>query len=149
MSEPTPRDAWHEDLLATLRARAEKSRRQAGPTPTADVPTYNWPEVSSRLSRAAAVAVADSAISVGRQHTGLRRALIVRLRGLMVSLLRFLTSRQSEYNLGVLYALRETGGAVRSLEQRLAVHEKEIGQLRERITHLEAHLPAERTRKAS
>ena len=148
MSEPAPRDAWHDNLLDTMRARAEQIRHQASPS-VADTPVYNWPEVSSRLGRAAAVAVADDAIPMSSRHTGLRLVVLVRVRKLTVALLRFLTVRQSEYNLGVLHALRETGKAVRSLEQRLAERDKEIRQLRERISHLEQHLPSEIVRKAS
>ncbi len=148
MTEPAPPDAWHDTLLDTLRARAERSRRQP-PTPVADAPIYNWPEVSSYLGRAAAVAVADDAPPVSPRHTGLRRVIFVSVRKLAVTLLRFLTVRQSEYNLGILHALREMGKAVRSLEQRLAERDHEIRQLRERLSHLEQHLPSEIVRKAS
>jgi hypothetical protein len=149
MSDIGPRDAWHEQLLETIRARAERNQRQPGLVPTASRPVYNWPEVSSRLSRAAAVAVPDATIPVSRRHSGLRRALILRLRRLIVSLLRFLTVRQTEYNLGVLHALRDTGKAVRSLEQLLLARDEELRHLRERVAHLEKHLPVEAVRQAS
>jgi hypothetical protein len=149
MSATGPHDAWYEELLATLRARADESRRRAGAGPADEARAYNWPEVSSLLARAGAVAVADHPVSAGGRHRGLRRALVLRLRRAIVSLLRFLTARQSEYNRGVLHALRETGEAVRSLERRLATREKEIEHLRERISHWEAHLPVEASRKAS
>jgi hypothetical protein len=149
MSETGPPDPWHEALLATIRERAEENQRQLGTTPAASRPVYNWPEVSSRLSRAAAVAVADATIPVDRRHTGLRRGLILAVRRLIASLLRFLTARQSDYNLGILEAMHETGRAVRSLEKRLAAQDEELTQLRERISHLEKHLSAEVVRKAS
>jgi hypothetical protein len=149
MSELGPRDAWHEELLTIIRERAQKNQRHCGPSTAGTAAVYNWPEVSSRLSSAAAVAVADATIPVDRRHTALRRALILGVRRLIVSLLHFLTARQSEYNLGVLHALRETGKAVRALEQRLTAQDEEIRQLRERISHLEKHLPVEVNRKAS
>ncbi len=149
MTELQPRDAWHDDLLATIRARAEQNEQRLGPLPGANDPVYNWPEVSSRLSRAEAAAVADAAIPVDRRHRGIRRVLILRVRTLIVSLLRFLTARQSRYNLDVLQALRETGKTVRSLETRLTARDDEVRQLRERLSHLERHLPTEAVRQAS
>jgi uncharacterized protein YigA (DUF484 family) len=71
------------------------------------------------------------------------------LRRVIVAVLRFLTVRQSEYNLGVLHALRETGKAVRSLEKQMAIQNEEIRQLRERLSHLEAHPPVDEIRQAS
>jgi hypothetical protein len=147
MSEAGTRDAWLENLQRRIRTRAEKSQLLDAATPIAPVPAFNWPEVSSRLGQAAAVAVADDNLTVGRHHTGLRRAL--RLRLLIVAALRFLTIRQSEYNLGVLHALRETGKAVRSLEKQLAIQNEEIRQLRERLSHLEEHPSVEGIRQAS
>jgi hypothetical protein len=149
MSETPTRDPWHDTLLATVRARAEQSRRRRDTTPPAHVPVYNWPEVSSLLSRAAARAVADATIPVDRRHTGLRRALILAVRRFLASLLRFLTARQSDYNRAVLEALHQTGRAVRSLEKRLAARDEQLRRLRERISRLEQHLSAETTRKAS
>jgi hypothetical protein len=149
MSETGSPDPWHDALLATLRGRAEAKRRQRDPTPPARASVYNWPEVSSLLSRAAARAVADATISVDRRHTGLRRALILIVRRFLASLLRFLTARQSDYNRAVLDALHQTGRAVRSLEQRLAARDDELSQLRQRISELEKHLSAEVVRKAS
>jgi hypothetical protein len=105
--------------------------------------------VSSLLSRAAAVAVADATIPVDRRHTGLPRAFILAVRRFIATLVRFLTVRQSAYNRGVLDALRQTGRAVRSLEKRLAARDEELSQLRQRVSHLEKHLPAEVLRKAS
>jgi hypothetical protein len=149
MSEAGSCDAWHDALLARIRERALENRRQHSPTPQASLPIYNWPEVSSRLSRASAVAVADATISLDRRHTGLRRELIFQIRGLIAYLLRFLTSRQTAYNLDVLQALRETGRGLRALEQRLAQQDQDIGQLRNRISHLEKQLPVELNCKAS
>jgi hypothetical protein len=149
MSETGTRDAWLDDLQRRIRTRAEKSQLLRDERPIAPVPAFNWPEVSSRLGQAAAVAVADDKIPVGRHHTGLRRVVILRLRRLIVAALRFLTTRQSEYNLGVLHALRETGKAVRSLENQLAIQNEEIRQLRERLSHLEEHPPVEEIRQAS
>ena len=117
--------------------------------PAAQAPVYNWPEVSSLLSRAAARAVADATISVDRRHRGVRRALILTLRRFIASLLRFLTARQSDYNRAVLDAVHQTGRAVRSLEKRLAAKDDELSQLRQRISRLEKLLPAEVVRKAS
>jgi hypothetical protein len=149
MSETGAHDPWHEALLATLRERAESNQRQHGASPVANVPIYNWPEVSSSLSRATTVAVADATISVDRRHTGLRRALILGIRSVVVALLRFLTARQSEYNLAIVHAARETGRGVRALEKRLAAQDEEIRQLGQRISHLEEHLPVDIIRKAS
>jgi hypothetical protein len=149
MSETGAHDPWHEALLATLRERAESNQRQHGTSAVANVPIYNWPEVSSSLSRAATVAVADATIPVDRRHTGVRRTLIIGIRRVIVALLRFLTTRQSEYNFAIVHAVRETGRGVRSLEKRLAAQDEETRQLRQRISHLEKHLPVEINRKAS
>jgi hypothetical protein len=149
MTEAGIRDAWLDDLQRGIGTRAKKKQLQQGDTQISPVPVFNWPEVSSRLEQAAAVAVADDNITVGRHHTGLRRAFVLRLRQLIVTALRFLTTRQSEYNLGVLHALRETGKAVRSLEKQLAAQNEEIRQLRERLSHLEEHPPVEGIRQAS
>jgi hypothetical protein len=149
MSATGSHDPWHEALLATIRERAETNQRQFGASPVATVPVYNWPQVSSRLSQATAVAETDATIPVHRRHTGLRRALILGIRRVIIVLLRFLTVRQSEYNLAVVHAVRETGRGVRSLEKRLAAQDEEIRQLRQRISHLETHLPADINRKAS
>jgi hypothetical protein len=149
MSKSCPRDVWHDELLATIRARAEENSRSARPAPTRGVVSSNWPEVSSLLNRAGAVAVADASIPVGGHHTGVRRALVIGIRRVIVTLLHFLTARQSEYNLAVLHALRDTAQGLRSLEQQADARDKEIEQLRERISHLEAHLPIQGARKAS
>lgn len=149
MPEAGSRDTWLDDLQRLIRTRAQMRQLQQGDTPIAPVPVFNWPEVSSRLGQAAAVAVVDDNVTVGRHHTGLRRAFILRLRRFLVAAMRFLTVRQSEYNLGVLHALRETGKAVRCLEKQLAIQNEEIRQLRERLSHLEKHPPVDGIRHAS
>jgi hypothetical protein len=149
MSQIDRPDPWHDALLATIRERADKNQRRHGTISVAHGSVYNWPEVSSLLSRAAARAVADATIPVDRRHSGLRRALILAVRRLLASLLRFLTARQSDYNRAVLDALHQTGRAVLSLEKRLAAQDEELSQLRERLARLEQRPSAEAARKAS
>src|SRR5579862_3361004 len=104
MTEPTP-DAWHDNLLDTIRERAQRNETQLNAhSPNPHV--YNWPEVSSRLNQATTVALAQEAPLVGPHHTGLRRIIVGAIRRLIVTLSRFLTNRQSEYNISLVDSMR-------------------------------------------
>jgi hypothetical protein len=145
MLETGKPDAWHEQLLATIRERAAKNQTTLAAKPRATEitePVYNWPEVSNRLGRATAVALLEDAPLFNPRHTGLRRYVIFRIRRLIVILLRFVTNRQSEFNNHLVQSVHETGKAVRRLERRLATQDGEICRLRDRISHLERHSTA-------
>jgi hypothetical protein len=145
MFETGQPDAWHEQVIATIRERAAKNQTSLACNPNAtatDAPIYNWPEVSNRLGRATAVSAVEDAPLCNPRHTGLGRYIIIAIRRRIVILLRFLTNRQSEFNNHLVQSVHETGTAVQRLERRLAAQDQEIWHLRERISHLERHSTA-------
>jgi hypothetical protein len=140
----------HEEVRAE--ARLQRARVAAViPLPDKNPGRWclNWLEVKGRLGNAAELTEAGTPPGLNRAP-GMRRWVAGLLARVVLRLARFITSRQTAYNVTLLDLVRDTAEALHEVETRLV-------EQQERLRHLEATLaqvqlgqrPAAPERKAS
>lgn len=139
------------EQAASMRERAVAAIPLAGRGPS--VWTFNWLEVKARLKIGAGLAQLGAVPLLPRLH-GLQRRLALAASRLILYLTRFLTSRQTDFNVCLLDALREMGEALHTAETRLVQQQEQIRLLEATLSQLQLRTAGmarrdERERKAS
>jgi hypothetical protein len=111
--------------------------------------SFNWLEVKARLKIGSGLAQLGTMPLLPRFH-GLKRKLALSASRIILYLTRFLTSRQSDFNVCLLDALREMGEALHSVETRVVQQQEQIRLLEATVCQLQLRVAsAGITRKAS
>ncbi len=130
-----------DELKAQIREQAASMRERAA----ASIPlaargssawSFNWLEVKARLKIGAGLAQLGAVPLLPRFH-GLQRRLALAASRLILYLTRFLTSRQTDFNVCLLDALREMGEALHSVETRVVQQQEQIRLLEATISQLQ------------
>lgn len=130
-----------EELKKRIRAQAADMRERA----VAAVPLaarspaawcFNWLEIKDRLKIGAGLAQLGGAPLMARFH-GIKRRLALAASRIVLYLTRFLTSRQTDYNVCVLDILREMGEALHISETRLIQQQEQIRLLQATINQMQ------------
>lgn len=130
-----------DELKARIREQAASMRERA----TASVPlaarsaaawSFNWLEVKSRLKIGAGLAQLGAMPLLPRFH-GLKRRLALAASRVVLLLTRFLTSRQTDFNVCLLDALREMGEALHTVETRVVQQQEQIRLLEAAVSQLQ------------
>ncbi|HEY7156633.1 MAG TPA: hypothetical protein VH575_21875 [Gemmataceae bacterium] len=130
-----------DELKARIREQAAGMRERAA----AAVPlaarssaawSFNWLEVKSRLKIGARLAQLGEMPLLPRFH-GLKRRLALAASRVVLLLTRFLTSRQTDFNVCLLDALREMGEALHTVETRLVQQQEQIRLLEATVSQLQ------------
>jgi hypothetical protein len=100
--------------------------------------------VKSRLKLGAALAQLGTLPLFPRFH-GIKRRLALVAARVILYLLRFLTSRQTDFNVCLLDALREMGEALHSVETRLVQQQEQIRLLDATVSQLQLRLSSSTT----
>ena len=148
-----------DDLKSRIREQAASMReRAAASIPLAargsSVWTFNWLEVKARLKIGAGLAQLGAVPLLPRFH-GIQRQLALAASRVILFLTRFLTSRQTDFNVCLLDALREMGEALHSVDTRVVQQQEQIRLLEATISQLQLRvgsgstLRGELERKAS
>jgi hypothetical protein len=149
-----------DELKARIREQAAGMRERAAsatplPPDGSSVWSFNWLEVKSRLKIAAGLAQLGVLPLLPRFH-GLKRRLALAASRVILYLTRFLTTRQSDFNVCALDALRGMGEALHAVETRVVEQQERIHLLEATICQLQlriANIPptrrSELERKAS
>lgn len=149
-----------DELKERIREQAAEMRESVPATlplgaHTASPRAFNWLEVKARLKIGSGLAKMGALPLLPRFH-GLRRRLALAAAHVVLYLTRFLTGRQSEFNVCLLDALRDMGEALHTVETRLVQQQEQIrqleatvGQLQMRVGGNPAPRLAEIERKAS
>jgi hypothetical protein len=133
---------WDLDELKTrIREQAAGMReRAAAAIPLAargaSVWSFNWLEVKSRLKIGSNLARLGAVPLLPRLHGIKRQLALVAARVILVAT-RFLTSRQTDFNVCLLDALREMGEALHSVESRVVQQQEQIRLLEATISQLQ------------
>jgi hypothetical protein len=144
MSETNPPDWDLDELKARIREQAASMRERAA----ASVPlaarssaawSFNWLEVKSRLKIGAGLAHLGAVPLLPRFH-GLTRRLALAGAKVVLYLTRFLTSRQTDFNVCLLDALREMGEALHTVETRVVQQQEQIRLLEATVNQLQLRL---------
>jgi hypothetical protein len=116
---------------------------------------FNWLEFKARLKIGAGLAKLGERPLLPRFH-GIKRQLALSVARIVLFLTRFLTSRQTDFNVATLDSLREIGEALHSVETRVVQQQEQIrlleatvGQLQLRVSSGGVPRRAELERKAS
>lgn len=138
------------EQAASMRERAASSIPLAARGPS--VWSFNWLEVKSRLKIGAGLAQLGAVPLLPRFH-GIKRRMALAASRVILFLTRFLTSRQTDFNVCLLDALREMGEALHSVESRVVQQQEQIRLLEATISQLQFRVTAPRfgelERKAS
>lgn len=149
-----------DELKERIREQAAGMRERAAsatplPPDGSSIWSFNWLEVKSRLKIASGLAQLGAAPLLPRFH-GIKRRLALAASRVILYLTRFLTTRQSDFNVCTLDALRGLGEALHAVETRVVQQQEQIRLLEATITQLQFRLahtgPGRRTeleRKAS
>jgi hypothetical protein len=143
-----------EELKARIRARAARKRAEVG----AVVPlaakarggwTFNWLEAKAILKTAATFAECGKPPTHENRH-GLKLWVARLLSNTVIRLTRFITSRQTDYNVSLLDTVRDMAEALHDVETRVVGQQEQIRQLEAVVCQLQlrAGFPAGE-RKAS
>lgn len=135
-----------DELKARIREQAASMReRAAASIPLAargpSVWSFNWLEVKARLKIGAGLAQLGAVPLLPRFH-GIRRKLALAASRVILFLTRFLTSRQTDFNVCLLDALREMGEALHSVESRVVQQQEQIRLLEATISQLQFRVAA-------
>jgi hypothetical protein len=130
-----------DELKARIREQAASMRERAASsiplaTRSSAVWSFNWLEVKARLKIGAGLAELGALPLLPRFHGLQRRLAQAAARGILY-LTRFLTSRQTDFNLCLLDALREMGEALHSVESRVVQQQEQIRLLEATISQLQ------------
>jgi hypothetical protein len=111
---------------------------------------FNWLEIKDRLKIAAGLAQLGGTPLMQRFH-GIKRRIALAASRVVLYLTRFLTSRQTDFNICLLDILREMGEALHIAETRLIQQQEQIRLLETTINQLQMRMSArcELERKAS
>lgn len=130
-----------DDLKAKIREQAAAMRERAA----ASVPlavhsssgwSFNWLEVKSRLKIGTGLAQMGNMPLLPRFRGLKRRIALVASRAVLI-LTRFLTSRQTDFNVCMLDTLREMGEALHAIETRVIQQQEQIRQLETSLGQLQ------------
>ncbi len=130
-------DEWKariREQAASMRERAAASVPLAARSAAAW--SFNWLEVKSRLKIGAGLAQLGAVPLLPRFHGLKRRLALAASRGVLY-LTRFLTSRQTDFNVCLLDALREMGEALHTIETRLVQQQEQIRLLEATVSQLQ------------
>ncbi len=130
-----------DELKAQIREQAASMRERAASsiplaTRGSSAWSFNWLEVKSRLKIGAGLAQLGAVPLLPRFH-GLQRRLALAASRLILYLTRFLTSRQTDFNVCLLDALREMGEALHSVETRVVQQQEQIRLLEATLSQLQ------------
>jgi hypothetical protein len=141
MSGTNQPDLDLDQLKAQIREQAASMRERAAaatplPPDGSSVWSFNWLEVKSRLKIAAGLAQLGVMPLLPRFH-GVKRRLALAASRVVLYVTRFLTTRQSDFNVCTLDALRGMGEALHAIETRLVQQQEQIRLLEAAITQLQ------------
>jgi hypothetical protein len=144
MSETNQPDWDLDELKARIREQAGSMRERAAAAIPLSVRgasawTFNWLEVKSRLKIGSALAQMGAMPLLPRFH-GVRRRLALAAARVILHLTRFLTSRQTDFNVCLLDALREMGESLHTVETRLVQQQEQIRLMDATISQLQLRL---------
>lgn len=130
-----------DELKARIREQAAGMRERVAaalplPARGSSAWSFNWLEVKARLKVGAGLAQLGALPLLPRFH-GLARQLALAASRVILFLTRFLTSRQTDFNVCLLDALREMGEALHSVETRVVQQQEQIRLLEATITQLQ------------
>lgn len=149
-----------DELKEHIRAQAACMRERAAVTLPLTLPgsagwAFNWLEFKARLKIGSGLAKLGERPLLPRFH-GFKRRLALTVSLIILYLTRFLTSRQTDFNVATLDSLREIGEALHSVETRIVQQQEQIrlleatvGQLQLRVSSGGVPRRAELERKAS
>jgi hypothetical protein len=149
-----------DELKARIREQAASMRERAAsaiplPPRGSSAWSFNWLEVKARLKIGAGLAQLGAVPLLPRFH-GIQRKIALAASRVILYLTRFLTSRQTDFNVCLLDALREMGEALHSVETRVVQQQEQIrlleatvSQLQLRVTNSAPNRRGELERKAS
>lgn len=135
-----------DDLKARIREQAAQMRERAA----ASVPltargssvwSFNWLEVKSRLKFAEGLSRLGSMPLLPR-FRGMKRQLALAASRLVLVLTRFITSRQTDFNLNLLETLREMGESLHAIETRVIQQQEQIHLLETALSQMQMRLPS-------
>jgi hypothetical protein len=132
-----------EELKARIRARAARRRAEiAAVVPLAAKAqggwTFNWLEAKTTLKTAAAFAEAGKPPTHDNRH-GLALWFARLLSRTVLRLTRFITSRQTDYNVSLLDTVRDMAEALHDVETRVVNQQEQIRQLEAVVVRLQLH----------
>lgn len=141
-----------DELKARIREQAAGMRERAAsatplPPDGSSVWSFNWLEVKSRLKIAAGLAQMGAVPLLPRFH-GIQRRVALTASRVILYLTRFLTTRQSDFNVCALDALRGMGEALHAVETRVVQQQEQIRLLEATICQLQLRLTGNTTRRA-
>jgi hypothetical protein len=141
MSGMNQSDLDLDELKARIREQAAAMRERAAastalPPDGSSVWSFNWLEVKSRLKIAAGLAQLGVVPLLPRFH-GVKRRLALAASRVILYLTRFLTTRQSDFNVCALDALRGMGEALHAVETRVVQQQEQIRLLEATISQLQ------------
>lgn len=133
-----------DELKARIREQAATMReRAAAAIPLAargaSVWSFNWLEVKSRLKIGSNLAQLGTMPLLPRLH-GIKRQVSLLAARVILFMGRFLTSRQTDFNVCLLDALREMGEALHSVETRVVQQQEQIRLLETTVSQLQLRL---------
>jgi hypothetical protein len=151
MSESNHPDWDLEELKARIREQAASMReRTAASVPLAARSSaawsFNWLEVKSRLKIGSGLAQLGAVPLLPRFH-GLTRRLALAGAKAILFLTRFLTSRQTDFNVCTLDALREMGEALHTVETRVVQQQEQIRLLEATVNQLQLRISSGSNRR--
>jgi hypothetical protein len=142
-----------EQLKARIRARAARKRAEVG----AAIPlaakaqggwTFNWLEAKSLLKTAGKYAEAGQAPTHDNRH-GIKLWVVKLLSRTVLRLTRFITTRQTDYNVSILDTVRDMAEALHDVETRVVHQQEQIRQLEALVCQLQLRNVPAPERKAS
>lgn len=158
MTSANQSDLDLDELKARIREQAASMRERAAsaiplPSRGSSAWAFNWLEVKARLKIGAGLAQLGALPLLPRFH-GLQRKLALAASRVILYLTRFLTSKQTDFNVCLLDALREMGEALHSVETRVVQQQEQIRLLEATVSQLQLRVAStprrgELERKAS
>ena len=151
MNNSNPPDLDLDELKERIREQAAGMRERAAsatplPPDGSSVWSFNWLEVKSRLKIAAGLAQLGAVPLLPRFH-GIKRRVALAASRVILYLTRFLTTRQSDFNVCALDALRGMGEALHAVETRVVQQQEQIRLLEATICQLQLRLAGGTTRR--
>jgi hypothetical protein len=140
------RSDWDLDKLKTrIREQAAEMReRVAASVPltarSSSAWAFNWLEVKSRLKIAEGLSRLG-AMPLLPRFRGLKRQVALVASRVVLVLTRFITSRQTDFNINLLETLREMGEALHAIETRVIQQQEQIHLLEAQLSQLHMRLP--------
>jgi hypothetical protein len=130
-----------EQLKESIREGASRKRSElAAVVPLSakaqDGWTFNWLEAKTLLKTATLYAEAGKPPLLENKH-GLKRALAKFAAKVVLRLTRFITTRQTDYNVSVLDTVRDLAEAMHDVETRVVQQQEQIRQLEALVSQLQ------------